>query len=61
MRKVLDILRLAYEGGRSQREIGVSLALLPPQTSAIITGRATNVSAKVNGAWVRLLQLRLEI
>lgn len=27
MRKVLDILRLAYEGGRSQREIGVSLAL----------------------------------
>lgn len=27
MRKVLDILRLAYEGGRSQREIAVSLAL----------------------------------
>ena len=27
MRKVLDILRLAHEGGRSQREIAGSLAL----------------------------------
>ena len=37
MRKVLDILRLAYDGGRSQREIGVSLALSQSSVSLCLS------------------------
>jgi hypothetical protein len=39
MRKLLDILRLAHDGGRSQREIAGSLAL--SQSTRVAAGAGT--------------------